>query len=264
MSTTNKKVSILTVCFNSEAHISENLNSVSRQTYQSIEHIVIDGDSTDNTVEIIKRHASSNSNFIWKSEPDKGMYDALNKALDLASGNIIYCMNSDDQLADPLVIEKVVEKFKTESTSDLLIGDIDFLYSNKRRSKRRAISVSSQDIALFGNCTFVPQPAMFISKNLCDKVGEFDLNYKIASDYDFIIRALAISGKKTIPLGFTTSIFRRHENSLTETQSETMLKETNIISQKYRNDIKKTRARNIYNTVRYLLKNPQVLTRRFL
>ena len=136
MSTTNKKVSILTVCFNSEAHISENLNSVSRQTHQSIEHIVIDGDSTDNTVEIIKRHASSNSNLIWKSEPDKGMYDALNKAVDLASGNIIYCMNSDDQLADPLVIEKVVEKFKTEPTSDLLIGDIDFLYSNKRRSKR--------------------------------------------------------------------------------------------------------------------------------
>jgi len=261
------KVSVLTVCYESAKYIRENFASVTAQTYGDIEHIIIDGGSTDKTVSYIKEYAQSSKNVVWVSEPDRGMYDALNKAVAAASGDIIYCLNSDDMIKDSHVIERVVSFMSgvARNESGLYIGDVNFQYSTGLNSKRRAISVSAKQLVAYGNCTFVPQPATFAFSSLYKRAGPFDVTYKIASDYDFIIRLLGVG--KSLPLGFTTTHFRRHDESLTESQSDAMREESKAIRSKYIvalsiGPITAFRMK-IVSTLRYIFWNPIVLFNRF-
>jgi glycosyltransferase len=118
------KVTIITPTFNSAKTLSHNLNSVARQSYKNIEHIIVDGNSSDSTISVV--HKNSNKKIRLISEPDNGIYDAMNKGVSLASGDIIAFLNSDDFYIDSKVISDVSEKFSNNSIQ-YVYGDIDFI-----------------------------------------------------------------------------------------------------------------------------------------
>jgi glycosyltransferase involved in cell wall biosynthesis len=178
-------VTVITVCYNSALTIERALQSVASQTYKRIEHLIIDGGSNDGTLEILRTWHSKPLRLIIES--DRGIYDAMNKGINLASGNIIAFLNSDDFYKEKDIVEMAVEKLISNKL-DLIYGDVDFfspkdLYKVVRRYSSK--NFSPQKLA-YG---FMPaHPSLFIKSNVYKKVGTFDINYKIAGDFDFIVR----------------------------------------------------------------------------
>ena len=182
------KVSIITVCYNSEKFILDAINSVNNQSYPHIEHIFIDGSSRDNTVKLIKDNASRN--IIVISEPDCGIYDAMNKGLSKASGDVICFLNSDDFYTDINVIGEVVAIFNS-GHANLLWGDLDYVYPNNTARVFRSIrsGLIKRDDLILGivapHPTFFARSCMFRSREL-----RFDLRFTLASDFDLMKRAI--------------------------------------------------------------------------
>ena len=186
------KLTLITATYNSERNISDCLNSVSSQTYSNVEHIIIDGGSCDKTVEIIKS-GSTFSKII--SEPDQGIYDALNKGIKIATGDIIGFLHSDDLLDDSNTLSDIVERFKN-SNADGVYGDL--LYVNKDNTNKTIRHWKSkafhQRNLRYG---WMPaHPTLFLKKKIFEKHGLFDLSFKIAADYDFMLRILKDSELK--------------------------------------------------------------------
>ncbi len=177
------KISIITATYNSTAYIAECIASVNNQTYPNIEHIIIDGASTDNTREIIK--STPNRVVQIVSEPDQGIYDALNKGLKLASGDIIGFIHADDIFATNDIIQKVISAIKVYQV-DAVYGDIVIVkkYNNIYRIWRsNAFSLS------YLNFGWMPaHTSLFIKKIWYEKIGLFDMSFRISGDYDFILR----------------------------------------------------------------------------
>jgi glycosyltransferase involved in cell wall biosynthesis len=183
-------VSIITVSHNSIRTISDTINSVLSQTYQNIQYIVIDGSSTDGTIEIIKSFSNHISKFV--SEPDKGIYDAINKGIKLATGDIIGILNSDDFFYDSFVIEKIVNAF-IESDTDSVIGDVQFVDPDKTSRIVRYYS-SKKFTPLKFKYGFMPaHPSFYTKRGLFEKLGYYKTDYKIAADYELLIRFLYIN-----------------------------------------------------------------------
>ncbi|HTJ97637.1 MAG TPA: glycosyltransferase family 2 protein [Rhodocyclaceae bacterium] len=179
------KISIITVAFNAATTIEAALESVAAQTHQDIEHIVIDGASTDNTLAIIQRYRNRLAHCV--SEPDQGIYDAMNKGLRLASGEIIGFLNADDIYADPQVLERVASVMQ-EKDLDALLGDTDFVSPDQpSRSLRRYRSDRFRpDRIAWG---WMPaHPAMFLRKRIYDQFGLFRTDYRIAGDFELVAR----------------------------------------------------------------------------
>ena len=174
----NPKVSIVTVCFNSSKFIQKNINSVNKQSYGNIEHIFIDGGSRDNTVEIIKKNSLKDLKLI--SEKDRGIYDAMNKGVNISSGEIICFLNSDDIYSNDFVISEVVSKFIKQNL-DLVYGNI--VYLDKRDKLIRTFrSPRKFNYVLEGHQ--IPHSALFISSRILKKLKiPFDPKYKISSDF---------------------------------------------------------------------------------
>lgn len=182
------KVSVITVCFNSESTIARCLQSIQDQDYSDIEHIVIDGASTDQTSNIIQKYLSNQTRFL--SEPDQGIYDAMNKGLKWASGDIICFLNADDCYHNNQVITEVVGKFRNQLI-DILITDIVFFKANNPEKIVRRYR-SNQFLKYGFAWGYQPaHPGLFMSKNVIDKTGLFDPSYRIAGDLDYEIRVFA-------------------------------------------------------------------------
>ena len=177
------KVSIITSVFNNEKHIEDAINSVLNQTYKNIEYIIIDGNSTDNTKKIIEKYLNKIDVFI--SEPDKGIYDGLNKGIKNATGDIIGLLHSDDIYYDNKVIEKVVNNFN--KNIDGVYGDLVYIKENK---VIRYWKSGEFNIEKLKKGWMPPHPTLFLKKSIYDQYGLFDLDFKIAGDYDFILRVL--------------------------------------------------------------------------
>jgi glycosyltransferase involved in cell wall biosynthesis len=205
------KISVITVCLNSEKYLEETINSVSRQTYKHIEYIVIDGGSTDNTINIIKR----NQNFIayWCSEPDDGMYHAINYGLKIATGDYLLILNSDDFLVNDRVIEEVVSEIQKENL-DYYYGNLIKLENGKCK-KVKLFNVSFKQLLLSTHGTFAPHPCFFISKMLNQQLGGYNTAFKYAADFDYILRALENSNRKGKHIDTYITFFRMHEDSIT-------------------------------------------------
>lgn len=178
----NLKISIITVCLNSEELIEKTIRSVINQTYSNIEYIIIDGKSTDNTMNIIKKYESSIDIII--SEKDNGIYDAMNKGARLANGEIIYFLNSGDYLYDNRTLEKLMNEPKI-SHWDIIYGDI--LYYNTNGSKYYQGPKNSTVRILSRG---INHQSLFTRKGVFEKCGYFDTKYKIYSDFDWLIRCL--------------------------------------------------------------------------
>ncbi len=169
----NPKISIITVCFNAEKTIEATINSVLSQTYKDIEYIVVDGKSTDSTLKIVKKYKIS-----FVSEKDKGLYDAMNKGVKIAKGEIIYFLNADDVLKNNKVIEEVAKEF---GNNDLVFGDVEFFYPKENKTIRIVRKFSKKDLQ---NGFMVPHQGSFIKKKWLQK-HPFNLKYKSSADFDF-------------------------------------------------------------------------------
>ncbi|OBU31410.1 glycosyltransferase family 2 protein [Photobacterium phosphoreum] len=194
----NVKVSIITVCYNSGKTIKDTFDSIRNQTYKNIEYIVIDGGSTDNTKEIANQYKDIITKFI--SGPDKGLYDAMNKGIALASGDIVGTLNSDDILFNDTVIENIVN---TIGNADGIYADVGF-YDIELKNKTRHYSSKNFTKDRFSRGFMPAHPSLYVRKKIYDQAGLYSLNYKIASDFDMLIRIFNIPGTtyKYIPKEF--------------------------------------------------------------
>ena len=184
------KVSIITISLNSSKTIKDCISSVDKQTYSNLEHIIIDGSSVDGTVEIIKNRNGRISTFL--SEPDKGIYDALNKGLDLASGDIIGILHSDDYFASDETISRVVEKFSTEGKNiDGIYGDLLYVKTYPQEKVIRYWKSSPFKYKDLKRGWMPPHNTLFLRKEVYEKHGKYDVSYKIASDIDFMIKVFS-------------------------------------------------------------------------
>jgi glycosyltransferase involved in cell wall biosynthesis len=183
-------VSIITVSYNSLKTISDTINSVLSQAYKNIEYIIIDGSSTDGTPDIIKSFGKLISKFV--SEPDKGIYDAINKGIKLATGDIIGILNSDDFFYDDFVVEKIVNAF-IESDADAVIGDVQFVDPKKTSRIVRYYSSKKFNPLKFKYGFMPAHPSFYAKRGLFKKLGYYKTDYKIAADYELLIRFLNIN-----------------------------------------------------------------------
>ena len=188
MTKINLKFSIITAVRNGSKVIPVTLASVASQQYPAIEHIVIDGASTDDTAEIVRRTAPHVSQLI--SEPDNGVYDAFNKGLRLATGDVVAYLNAGDVYTDPWVINRVAEAF-ADSRLDAAFGDIDIINSLDSPNPVRRIRLQDFTPARLSAGFMPPHPALFIRRSAYDRVGEYDPSYRIAGDFEICVRLFA-------------------------------------------------------------------------
>ena len=179
------KISIITVSYNSAATLERSLQSVAEQDWPKVEHIVIDGGSTDISMEIVERYHSQLAHVV--SEPDKGIYEAMNKGLALASGDIVCFLNADDLYAHSQVLSQVAMQMR-EHRLDALMGDVGFFHEqNPQRLIRRYRSDRFHPKRLAWG--WMPaHPALFLSSAVVQRVGRFRTDYRIAGDFEYVVR----------------------------------------------------------------------------
>jgi glycosyltransferase len=186
------KISVVTVAYNSAATIADTLYSVAAQQHQPIEHIVVDGASTDGTPGIVAARGTQVSRLL--SEPDRGIYDAMNKGLQLASGDAVGFLNADDLFADATVVARVAAAFAGPQQPDVVYGDL--VYVSNRRPDHVVRHWTSGEFRperlRFG--WMPPHPTFYMRRSLLDAVGGFDTSLHIAADYDLMMRCLTRPG----------------------------------------------------------------------
>jgi glycosyltransferase involved in cell wall biosynthesis len=187
---TNLSISVITVSHNSISTIPDTIKSVLAQTYPNIEYIIIDGSSTDGTIDSINFFGKSISKFV--SEPDKGIYDAINKGIKLATGDIIGILNSDDFFYDNNIIERVAVAFG-ENEIDAVFGDVQFVDPEKTSKIIRYYSSKNFNPAKFKFGFMPAHPSFYVKRELFEKLGYYTTDYKIAADYELLIRFLYVN-----------------------------------------------------------------------
>ncbi|MCB9772391.1 MAG: glycosyltransferase [Candidatus Omnitrophica bacterium] len=181
------KFSIITVCLNAQNLIEKTVLSVLEQTYSDIEFIIIDGKSSDNTISILEKYKSQISQII--SEPDKGIYDAMNKGINLSHGEFLYFLNAGDQLMSPNTLTEVAQFIKKHPTAELAYGDVKLQNSSdKWILNENTFSGEIRNLRYLYNNMFSQQRAFF-KRTIFDKLGKFNTTYKIIADFDMAFRA---------------------------------------------------------------------------
>jgi glycosyltransferase involved in cell wall biosynthesis len=181
------KVSIITVVWNGEKTIKDAIDSVLTQTYEDIEYIVIDGLSTDGTVELVKSYGDKIDKFI--SEPDKGLYDAMNKGIAQATGDVIGILNSDDFYMDNKVIAKIVKEFEDKRV-DSVFADLVYVKPNDLQKVVRYYDSSQFLPDKFQYALYPAHPTFFVKKWVYDRFGLYKTDYRIVADFDIMARFL--------------------------------------------------------------------------
>ncbi len=181
------KISIITVTYNSSETLEETILSVINQTYKDVEYIIVDGKSTDTTLQIIDKYKSNISKLV--SEKDNGIYEALNKGINMATGDVIGILHSDDFYTNELVLEKVATAFNSNSC-DALYADLYYVERNNTNKIIRKWKSGhfSENSFLFG--WMPPHPTFFVKKEIYTNYGAFNLNFKTSADYELMLRLL--------------------------------------------------------------------------
>lgn len=182
------RVSIITVCYNREATIAKSIESVLEQDYPNIEYIMIDGNSTDGTQEIIQSYSEKIAKYI--SESDKGMYDAINKGLSMATGEIVGLMHSDDVFYDCSVVSKIVTVFKKDPNTDGVYGNGIYITNDAEERMVRNRIGGAYDFEKLKSGWLPLHPTVYLKKSLIERYGYYNLDFKIASDTEFLLRYL--------------------------------------------------------------------------
>jgi glycosyltransferase len=181
------KISIITAVYNNSETIGECIQSVLRQAYPDLEYIIIDGGSTDGTTEAIRPYRGKIA--LWVSEPDTGIYSALNKGLNLATGEVVGILHSDDVYAHERVVEKVAEAFE-KSGADSVYGDLKYVDRNDPQRVIRSWKSSPFIPGKFRYGWMPPHPTFFVRKRVFENYGGFNENLRIAADYELMLRFL--------------------------------------------------------------------------
>lgn len=178
------KISIITTAYNSEKTIEETILSVLSQTYQDFEHIIVDGASKDNTMEIVKKYEEKYKGKLkYISEPDKGIYDAMNKGIQMATGDVIGLLNSDDTYSKDTVLKTIADSFK-KNNCDGVYGNLYYMDETMTKVYRKWISGTGKV-----NRGWIPaHPTLYLKKEVYEKKGLYSLKYKVVSDYDYMVR----------------------------------------------------------------------------
>lgn len=179
------KISIITIAFNSEETIEETIQSVIAQDYSNIEYIVIDGGSTDGTMSIVEKYLDKLAVVV--SEPDKGIYDAMNKGVSLATGELIGILNSDDIYANNSVVSSIVTKV---ADNDSVYADLVYVDRNNTDKVTRYWKSGEYKLGLFRKGWMPPHPTFFLKKKCYDEFGTYNLSLKSAADYELMLRML--------------------------------------------------------------------------
>lgn len=245
------KISIITVALNSGATIRDTIESVLFQKYTDIEYIIIDGLSTDNTVNIIVEYEPSfNGRMLWISEADIGMYDAMNKGIQMASGEIIGILNSDDFFTDEQIISKIAESFLDNSIG-AVFGNLHFIKKDNLSKSIRKYSGKVFKPWMFRWGFMPPHPTFFVRKIFYKKWGTYDISFDISGDFELMIRFLYVHRLKYKYLNIDMVAMRLGGTSTKSFRSMLLLNNKNII--------RACKSNNIYTNifmifVRYILK----------
>lgn len=221
-------VSVITACLNSEKYLKRAIESLLIQDYSNIEHIIIDGGSRDGTLDVIKKHGTHIS--YWTSEPDKGIYDAMNKGIDASKGDILYFLNSDDRLYDKDVIKNAVYFLNSKKA--------DFAYGN---ILNRSLNDKSLLLGKYPNFITkrhflrgtIGHPATFFRRDCFKKVGKFDIRYTILSDYEWFLRALFKYNLRSYHMKQVVSVFQCNGTSSDEKSRNCIASERKSIEKIY-------------------------------
>ncbi len=181
----NPVISVITVCYNSASTIQRAIESVVSQDWPNIQHIVIDGGSNDGTKEVLEKFSEHLSCTI--SEPDNGLYDAMNKGIAHATGDIICFLNSDDFYASNTILTGVVQTMR-EHAVDAVLGDVSFFHHGRPNVSVRRYRSDRFSPKKLPYGWMPAHPAMFLKKQMFDRVGKFRTDFKIAADFDFVLR----------------------------------------------------------------------------
>ena len=179
------KISVITAVYNRADTIAQAVRSVESQTWQDVEHLVIDGASSDGTLQALQN--CLNDKLVWTSEPDNGIYDALNKGMARATGDVIGLMHSDDFYADEHVLTRVASAF-ADPNVDAVYGDLDYVskYDSQKIIRRWRSCFYRPDLLSSG--WMPPHPTLYFRRSLIERLGSFDTRFLISADYDFILR----------------------------------------------------------------------------
>ncbi len=232
-SSSNPKVSVVTVCLNSERFLERTIRSVLSQTYKNIEYVIVDGVSKDSTLEIISKYRGGNVKFI--SEPDRGIYDAQNKGLHMSSGEIVCFLNSDDYFYTHDVVGEVVGFYLQNKGLDFVYGDI--LCSNPDNSEVYLKKYPDRIPKRYFLMNPLAHSATFFHKNAFAKAGYFDIRYKISADFEWYLRALYKKGLSAARINKIISVFQEGGFS---SNARLCLSETNMVLNLYFNPIERT------------------------
>ncbi len=186
------KISVITAAYNSSATIGYAVESFLAQTHSDSELVIIDGGSQDKTLDILAGFRSERIH-VW-SEPDKGIFDAMNKGLDCFCGEVTGFLNSDDRLHDREVLEDIADALEN---SDIAFGNIDFVKDHASNHVVRRWRGSAYRRGAFSRGWMPPHPSFYVRRAVVDAVGRFDLHYPVAADYDWMLRAFELNDFRT-------------------------------------------------------------------
>ena len=189
------KISIITVVYNNSKTINTAIDSVINQTYNNVEYIIIDGGSNDGTLEIINSYKDKISHII--SEKDNGIYDAMNKGINLATGDLIGILNSDDLYENIYILEDVVKEFLLDNNLDILFGDLVYVKKDDTSKIVRKWHSSHYYNKFFENGNVPPHPTLFLKRKIYFEAGLFRLDFDLAADYEFMLRVFKKNSYKS-------------------------------------------------------------------
>jgi len=182
------KISIITSVYNNQETIKDAIDSVLGQTYKNVEYIIVDGGSSDDTVSIVKSYGNKISKFV--SEKDKGIYDGLNKGINLVTGDVVAFLHSDDIYASDTILENVAKAFQSDEHLDGIYGDLVYTPKSDISKVLRYWKSKEFEKSLLTKGWMPAHPTLFLKREVYEKYGGFDLSFKIAGDYDFMLRVL--------------------------------------------------------------------------
>lgn len=199
------KISIITVCYNSASTIEDTILSVFNQSYKNIEYIIVDGASKDNTVDIIKKHSDKITK--WISEKDNGIYDAMNKGVEMATGDVIGILNADDVFANNEVISLIAQKFE-DNLVDALYADLKYVQRDDTTKVIRYWKSGEYTDGKFYNGWMPPHPTLYLRKEVYTKYGNYRIDMPSAADYELMLRMIHVHKIKIDYLPIITVLMR--------------------------------------------------------
>lgn len=242
------KITVITVCRNAESYIGQTIASVVSQDYDDLEYVIVDGASTDATLDVVKRYSRGDRRIKWISEPDSGISDAMNKGIELATGDVIAHLHADDYYPDDTILSSVVAIFMHNPGALWGTGGVSFTDTCGVETARYPARKYSFNKLVRGNCIF--HPATFVRREAFIKVGMFDISLKYSMDYDMWLRLGTL--QNPVLVDRVLACYRVHNKSTSFLHTDEAFAEELSVRKRY---LGEKSLRYKFHYLNYLLKN---------